>query len=230
MPAPPKLNNPTFNRGQHNDVVVGYHSRIVFSYAPTNPVQTYDTIMTNDSETDGIQFLINNSPANQYHGTHIIPSYYWRPGKTFRISGTIIATSQDTAGNLNMRFGLTPGNGGVINWLAIQNNNSSHNFAVTDNYGPLPVDFSCDIFCSLILDDESDAHFGAAGYYQYNFTNYGSSGSNRNQIYVPVWTSVYPSTGMEETYTNQSTIMFNLFGSTIQNGASITRLTIEELA
>jgi hypothetical protein len=223
-------NNLTFNRGKHDGVAVGYHSRTVFSYATTEPISTYDTTMTNDSETDGIQFLINNSSANDYHGTHIIPAYYWRPGKTFRVSGTLIATSQDTTGSLNMRFGLIPGNSGAINWLAIQNNNNNHQFAGIANYGPLPVDFSCDIFCSFINDNEAEAQFGAAGYYQYNYSNYNSAGNNRPQIYVPVWTSVFPSTLMEETYINQSTIMFNLFGSTIQNGAEITRLTIEELA
>jgi hypothetical protein len=186
--------------------------------------------MTNDSETDGIQFLIDNSSANEYHGTHRIPPYYWRPGKIFRVSGTIIATSQDTAGNLNMRFGLTPGDGGFINWLAIQNNNNNHSFADGQGEGPLPVDFSCDIFCSFINDNAAEAQFGAAGYFQYTRTGYNSANSDQEQRYVPVWTSVFPSTLMEETYINPSTIMFNLAGTSIQNGANITRLTIEELA
>ena len=227
-------NNLTFNRSLLNasgtGIVKGYHSRTVFSYAAAEPVSTYDTNMTNDSETDGIQFLIDNSSANEYHGTHRIPPYYWRPGKIFRVSGTIIATSQDTAGNLNMRFGLTPGDGGFINWLAIQNNNNNHSFAAGQGEGPLPVDFSCDIFCSFINDNAAEAQFGAAGYFQYNRTGYNSANSDQGQIYVPVWTSVFPSTLMEETYINPSTIMFNLAGTSIQNGANITRLTIEELA
>jgi hypothetical protein len=227
-------NNSTFNRSLLNATgdrtVKGYHTRIIFSYATENLVNLYDTTVTNGADTDGIQFLIDNSGTNDYHGTHIIPAYYWRPGKTFRISGTIIASSIDGAGHLNMRFGLNAG--GLLNpaWLAIQNNNNNHNFGNNDNYGLLPVDFSCDIFCSRIENDETDAWFGASGYYQYTYVDFNSTGENRGSVHVPVWSSTFATTGLEEVYTGQSTIMFNLFGTTTDPTVYITRLTIEELA
>lgn len=232
MPAAPKNSNPTFNKTNANGITVGYHSRTVFSYATDAPIDLLDTIMVNDSETDGIQFLIDNSGANDSHGTHIIPAYYWRPGKTFRVSGTIIANNISGEGGdeyLNMRFGLAPGDGVIsIQWLAIQNNDYNHQFAETE--GPLPVYFSCDIYCSKILSDDSDANFGASGYYQYNYSNYNSIGENGGSSYVPVYREAGIYTGMEETYINQSTIMFNLFGTNISNSAKITQLLIEELA
>jgi hypothetical protein len=232
MPAAPKLNNPTFNRGQHNGVAVGYHSRTVFSYATDTPINLFETVMVDDSTTDGIQFLIDNSGANDSHGTHIIPSYYWRPGKTFRVSGTIIANNISGEGGneyLNMRFGLSPGDGVIsIQWLAIQNNDYNHQFA--EDEGPLPVYFSCDIYCSKILSNDLDANFGASGYYQYNYSDYNGIGSNGGSSYVPVYRAAGIYTGMEETYINQSTIMFNLFGTNLNGGAKITQLLIEELA
>ena len=229
MPAPPKPNNPTFNRGQHNGVAVGYHSRIVFSYSSTEPGNVNGTNVTDDSDTDGIQFLIDNSGDNEFHGTHIIPSYYWNSGKTFRVSGTIIigAPAEDIINpKFNMRFGLNSPSLFSPEWLAIQNNN---------NDGPpleqneLPIDFSCDIFCSSVSGDPA-GEFGAAGYYQYTVDNNTTSGLNRGLIYIPVWSDTLIKTGLSEVYTDQSTIMFNLSGTNLGYEIYITRLTIEELA
>jgi hypothetical protein len=229
-------NNSTFNRSLLNATgdrtVKGYHSRTVFSYATENLINLYNTDVTNEADTEGIQFLIDNSGTNDYHGTHIIPAYYWRPGKVFRVSGTIIVDDTNGIGveELNMRFGLNAG--GLINpaWLAIQNNNNNHTFSNADPSGPLPVDFSCDIFCSRVETDATNAYFGASGYYQYTYANFNSVGEDRGSIHVPVWSSTFATTGLEEVYTGQSTIMFNLFGTTTDPTVYITRLTIEELA
>jgi len=230
MPAPPKPNNPTFNRGQHNGVVVGYHSRTIFSYNSSNPVQVNNTNVTDDSNTDGIQFLIDSTVPTDSYGSHITPAYYWNSGKTFRVSGTIIigaSTEEDvTNPKFNMRFGLNSPSFFNPEWLAIQNNN---------NDGPplgqneLPIDFSCDIFCSSVSGDPA-GEFGAAGYYQYTTEENTTGGLNLGLTYIPVWSDALIYNGLSGAYTNQSTIMFNLFGTDIGYEIYITRLTIEELA
>jgi hypothetical protein len=229
MPALPKTNNPTFNKGQHDGVAVGYHSRIVFSYSSTEPGNVNGTDVVNEGNTDGIQFLIDNSGDNEFHGTHIIPSYYWNSGKTFRVSGTIIigAPAEEIINpKFNMRFGLNSPSFFSPVWLAIQKNGSD---GPPLNQNELPIDFSCDIFCSKVSSDPA-GEFGASGYYQYTVSNNTNGGSNLGLVYTPVWKSTLITTGLSGAYTDQSTIMFNLFGTNLGYEIYITRLTIEELA
>jgi len=225
-------NRPTFNRGLTNTnelVLQGYHSRTIFSYSSENLVNLYNTDVTNESNTDGIQFLIDNSGTNDYHGSHILPAYYWKPGKVLRVRGSIIASSTEGSGNFNMRFGLNAGGLLIPQWLAIQNNSNNHSFANNDTYS-IPVDFACDIYCAYIENDETDAQFGASGYYQYQYIDANQTGNDFRQVYVPVWDDTYIVNGLEEVYYNPSTVMFNLLGSTISDTTYVTQLTIEELA
>ena len=220
-------NNTTFNRANQNGVLKGYHSRTVFSYSRQSPINLYNTNIVNESTTDGIQFLIDNSDPNDYHGSHIIPAYYWRPGKIFRVSGIVIANSSNDEGSgyLDMRFGLNA----PLTWLAIQNDSQDHYFAALEPSGPWSVDFSCDICCAKIEPNTSNAEFNASGYYQYQWS---SGDKDFRTVYVPVWSSLGTMDGLQDIYTGASTIMFNLFGSNIgfESGLYVTRLTIEELA
>jgi len=225
-------NNTTFNRGNnYGDLVVGYHSRTIFSYCREDPNNANIATMTEEANEDGIQWLIDTSGPNETHGTHIIPAYYWRPGKTFRISGTLIVgepTDDVLNPQLNMRFGLNASGFFIPVWLAIQNDDNPGQ-SIDGNKGPLPIDFSCDIFCSYIDSDFTDAVFGASGYYQYDIQNYNSVGTNL-AIYRPIWKSFRVLNGLQAASYQSSALMFNLAGTNIAQELYITQFKIEELA
>jgi hypothetical protein len=230
-------NNPTFNRSTQNGVSQGFHTRTLFSFTPYS---LYDLELggsgdwVSDSTWDGIGDL-SSSYANQCFGTNILPQQYWRSGKTIRIHGTILADTnfeEIPFGGIpfNMKFGLLERGGYNIDWLAFTNNGIDHNLFNGSPYiGPVPIDFFCDITCCEIDFENDYIGFIAAGYFQYNDTDYDGGGDNTTKIYTPIYLETF-SIGHDTTfYYNRTSIMFNLYGT----GAAhvyITNLTIEELA
>jgi hypothetical protein len=230
-------NNPTFNRSNQNGVSQGFHSRTLLSYTPVSLDNLSDTNVTNNIDFDGIDYLRSLEPGN-FFGSNRLPAKYWRSGKTIRIHGTILADTippeEPPIATIpfNMKFGLTERNGFNTDWLAYTNNGDDHYiFDGTFNVGPVPIDFFCDITCCEIDFENDYIGFIAAGYFQYNDTDYNSGGTNIVKKYVPVYTETF-SIGHDTTFYNYETdIMWNLYSTSVYvYHIYVTNLTIEELA
>jgi hypothetical protein len=247
-------NNTTFNKNNNNGQFPGFYSRVLFSYAPyLNEVpellqnNTSDWVV--DSGYDGIgELLSGNAPL--CHGSNILPAYYWRPGKTIRVTGDFsvnIPLQEGLFQNkiLNLRFGLIETATPAATSLAIQNNNNNHGLAFSvgtggSAYDYIPIHFECNIICSTINQaNDPPCTFYSNGFYYYDHSNYNSAGTNydKSAVYVPVWKSANGSTTLGDEYYSASTkIMMNIYGSEIGNGADgygavyLTKLLIEELA
>lgn len=235
-------NNPTFNKSNQNSPTsVGYYSRTIFScggngIANQNLHGETGIIGSNDN---GIQYLIDNY-SNECHGYNEFPAYYWKAGKSVRIKGNCLVYGypEEEDGQytqFNMSVGLKESSDGGVAILA--------NSAVNSRFPPVsvaaeepplcPVDFEYIITCATPDTYFDSCCFFASGYYQYNYGQYNSSGTNTNYtVYTPVFG--YPgSTGISSistAYTQNSTkILFNFCDSTIYY-LYLTSLTLEELS
>jgi hypothetical protein len=248
-------NNPTFNKNTSNHSFPGFYSRALFSYAPYGDGTIVPNLLGNnnsdwvvDSTWDGIGDLLTSGANVACHGSNILPAYYWRPGKTIRITGDLSVNIPLQEGfiqnrTLNLRFGLIETNTPSSTALAIQNNDNNHELAFKVDGGPytyVPIHFECTIICAEIDEGQDPpCTFYANGFYYYDFTNYFSSGENFNKssVYVPVWKTGNGSTTLDQVYYTSSTkIMMNFYDSLIGNGDDgygaiyLSKLLIEELA
>jgi hypothetical protein len=230
-------NNPTFNKSNQNSPIsVGYYSRTIFScggngIANQNLYGETGIIGSNDN---GIQYLIDNY-SNECHGYNEFPAYYWKAGKSVRIKGNCLVMGYpgEEAGQytqFNMSVGLKESSDGGVAILA----NSAVNSIFPLTGGDLcPVDFEYIITCATPDTYSSTCCFFASGYYQYNYGQYNSSGTNTNStVYTPVFGNPgsIGISSISTAYTQNSTkILFNFYDSTIYY-LYLTSLTLEELS
>jgi hypothetical protein len=232
-------NNTTFNKSTQKGIAGGFYSRVLFSTSYNSDDQINLMGYTDWYSTvnyDGIQDLIDLDFTTV--GSHILPPKYWVPGKTIRISGNGWAyAAEENILNppkyLNMRFGLQ-GNS-VTTWLAIQNDGFNHIFVDPNTsfstLGTLPLYFEATIICQQRdLAEDPPMYFTATGHIQYDRANWDTIGNNTGRSYVPL-EILGGGIGVSDTnyYTPSTTVMFNLYGSTIDT-FSIQSLLIEELA
>jgi hypothetical protein len=253
MPDP--RNNPTFNKNNSSGNFPGFYSRALFSYTPYSN-NVYEVLQNNDNgwvddpNFDGIGTGIVGFGNNVYHGSYILPAYYWCPGKSIRLTGDFSLNIPITFGGLgtnrifNLRFGLQETNGPNTTIFAAQNNFNNHFLAgdatiVNNNF---PIHFECTITCARINIGDEDVTFFTNGFYYYEFTNYNASGGNtdKESVYVPIWGGGDGDTVVDLPYYISSTkIIINGYGSDITGfsgeeqvfgQAYLTKLLIEELA
>lgn len=253
-------NNPTFNKnnytsydGGYSSNFPGFYSRALFSYAPfdsPNLLGDNNSDWVVDSTWDGIGDLLTSVDNTACHGSNILPSYYWRPGKSIRLTGdfslNIPITSEGLGSNriFNLRFGLQETNGPNTTIFAAQNNFNNHSLAgnstIVNNY--FPIHFECTITCARINIAAENVTFFTNGFYYYEFVNYNASGDNidKGSVYVPIWGGGDGDTIVDLPYYISSTkIIMNGYGSDITGfsgeeqvfgQAYLTKLLIEELA
>jgi len=248
-------NNPNFNKLGYNQYdgglpysSPGFYSRVLFTYAPYN--NNIDELSGGNNTSD---WFVNSSfngiaslGSDISHGSNVIPAYYWRPGKTIKITGglSINVPGQTSLGinrRLNLRFGLISGS--FAEPTAIQNNNNNHvipNDATTYNF--LPVHFECTIACSTINTSADEITYYSNGFYYYDYIGYNTLSTNfpakQEIIYVPVWNAPNLSKVLSASdyYENPTSIMMNMYDSALGNGTDgygecyLTKLLIEELA
>jgi len=222
-------NNFTFNKTVTAGVTQGYYNRTIFSFAHHNYVATTGSWMTS-LNFDGIAAL-TSSYSNFCHGDHTFPAEYWKAGKAVRAKGTFLVNFLSSSNvNFDMRFGIQSPSQTNIGWLAIQNNGNDHFQPSSDAF--IPVDFECTLTCVDANDlDNSQTLFTGFGYYEYSQDSEGSGGENnaRFSIYVPLWKDTLVTSVTNSFYYNQSSITFNLYGSTLLT-CSLAQFTLEELA
>jgi hypothetical protein len=222
MPAP---NNPTFNKSKNGGISKGYYSRVLFSYCPyvSPPNFAGGGNWTSNADFNGLDNLLQTYPY-YCHGNPTLPANYWESGKTLRIKGTLWIKK---AKILNMRFGIYDLDNNDAYWLAIQNNNNSHNFSNNADE-IIPIEFEVHLQCQ----DSSNGTFSAQGLYQYNgdlpqVPNIGGNILNV-YIYVPIWNGTKTASTLGIT-PYQTIPTFNFYGST-GDYLYLSRLIIEELA
>jgi len=226
--------NTTFNRGNANGISPGFYSRTLFTWTtPNNGVELVDTDWTDATNGDGLDYLVVNQP-NYCHGDYTFPPNYWTAGKTIRFRGTFFVASDSTNQIFNMRFGLQEYSTPTVQWLAIQNNNNNHTFAEGINTGAnvyIPISFNCLLMCSVLSADDL-SWFTANGFYKYCKTP-NTTSTNKQVPTVPVWGNFNGTNGVSKGTdllftTQQSSLMMNCYGSTVEN-IRLVNLTIEEL-
>ena len=241
-------NNTTFNRSNQGGTAVGYHSRILFTYAPTNayPEITGDTPWIYDNG-DGLGYLVNSIGGTQ--GSYILPPYYWRPGKIIRIKGAFVVEGQFDEGGLpvksqylRMNFLISEfdvdGQNISNTTIASTNNNNNHiwlqDSLVAVSKGPTPVEYQFTVGCESVDLGTSQIKFEGQGYFSYGVEPDKTTGL----FYSPIWNSSSPTSVSTSTYyTKRSGITYNIYSSAV-NGSTyfypssvkVRYITIEELA
>ena len=244
-------NNPTFNRSLNPDTKAGsgYHSRTLFTYQSTNAnnLAVVDPVeWCTEQNGNGIKMLIDYNYGT-VHGDAILPGKYWRPGKTIRIKGSLVARAEiDQLGSdavLNLRFGLKESIGGTTTIFGIQNNNNNHIFAEASLVTNIIVPYTLITFCQNItcteidLDTSDVIKFSSYGYYEYRYGTEADALTDYVFTYVPVWDSTKFNYAVNlDYYYGNTQVIINGYDTTT-SGAGITlyevflpALTIEELA
>jgi len=235
------INNPTFNRvvdrayGE-SKISKGFYSRTIFSYtnqysSPLELGAVDENEWTDSIDGRGLKFLSNNRP-DYCHGYFEIPPYYWLPGKTIRFKGTFLVETADPETTFNMRFGLRENQNGTTEWLAIQNNDNNHIFAlgnITEEF--IPVSFHCLLMCGYLNYDDK-IWFTANGFYRYHRFGDGQD-KGTVVIQVPMWTYGVNYNGITrglslDFYNYDTEFAMNCFGTTAKY-VQLQNLTIEEL-
>jgi len=247
-------NNPTFNKSNNNGLFPGFYSRALFSYAPFGG-DVPDLCKNNtsewlDNEYDGIR-LIRDAVPQMCHGSYQLPSKYWCPGKTIRLTGDFSVNASNPnniiggSGIFNLQFGLKEMDFDDTTVLAETNSGNNHyltfpggGFEGFDIYY-LPIHFECTIVCAKIDMDNDQTIFYTNGFYYYDYINWDDAGTNfsKNSIYVPVWKANDGRTIISglSYYNNPTRIIMNGYGSSLNGddgyGAIfLSKLLIEELA
>lgn len=232
-------NNPTFNKSTSN----GYYSRVLYTYmlgAVDEEQILYDSYGDLEWAGDSTYDTLGNLDPTYIHGSNVLPSYYWKPGKNIRVRGKLAINNQlGSTGIFNMRFGLYA-NGSFLD-LAAQDSYGNHDFNSFGSVPSLPVYFECNISCQYILpESDPESYFYASGFYQYNYLFSGdttnvSSGRNPGSVYVPIWNSDnFRPDSIPVFYSNPTSIIWNGYGTSLpgssQNFVTLSYITIEELA
>lgn len=241
-------NNTTFNRSNQGGTAVGYHSRILFTYSPTNeyPVITGDTAWVSNNG-DGLGYLVNSVGGTQ--GSYILPPYYWRPGKIIRIKGAFVVEGQlESSGlfvksqYLRMNFLISEfdvdGQNISNTTIASTNNSNDHIWLQSSPFetvskGPTPVEYQFTVGCESVDLGTSQIKFEGQGYF-----SYGIATDRADFFYSPIWNSSSPTSVSTSTYyTKRSGITYNIYSSAVDGTdyfypslVKVRYITIEELA
>ena len=232
-------NNSTFNKSTSN----GYYSRVLYTYMLGSTEENqilYDSYGDLPWAGSGDYDTLGNLSPTYIHGSNVLPSYYWRPGKNIRVRGKLaVKNPSGNSGNLNMRFGLY--SDGSYFDLAAQDNFDSHNIIATPVNPPMPVYFECNISCQSILPNaDPESYFYASGFYRYNYLYSGDTtnvgyGRTPGSVYVPIWNSNnFIGDIVPVLYSNPTSIIWNGYGTSFsdedQTLVTLSYITIEELA
>lgn len=224
-----RKNNPTFTKFA-SDFVPGYYSRTLFVFSPSGSGYLVSSSWVDTANYNGLNDLTSSLSLN-CHGNYTLPAYYWRDGKTIRVSGYVSYDNTFGAGTeqFDMRFGLQEMSSSGVTWLSYQNNNTAH--YVSAGGGEIPVTFDVVISCGTAASGSAtESVFISKGYYEYDREN------GVDVHYVPV----YIRSNVGETlgsayYVNPTSIAMNFYGSNPNEGNNNTsirvyHILIEELA
>lgn len=173
----------------------GWSTRLVYSYFGANEGY-FDYVARKSSFDDDLFSLLTSYASGSQKGGLYSQSTnydgsYLNTSKTFRIKGRFLVSS-DSAGVFNMC--VKSYHNPTTTILASTNNGNDHSFAAASAKNTVPVDFEITITAlqTIVVPEPNLQYFMANGFYQYNYDDYTTGGTNQNNIYVPIWNTTSP--------------------------------------
>jgi hypothetical protein len=176
----PYLSTPTFNQSSKSGAQKpGWYSRLIYSYNFHNNKQPY---ALDDDSFGQIEY---NAPENR-RGSYVFPAGYLDSinafGRRYRVKGSFLYNTKGNIGQaLNFKVGLT----GTAGTPFIRNSDgNTHRFAGYNSVDDVPVTFEADIM--IVAKESTSWYYKVSGFYQYEWQEYASGGSNLKDVFVPI--------------------------------------------
>ena len=151
-------------------------------------------------------------------------SYFFKTGKSIRVKGTLLIDAD--AATFNIRASIKNVTDNSVWAIARPNNGNDHTVGKGGVHEKMPVNFEITYGC--IEDNSNNLYFQANGFYQYEFSDYNSEGSNVAVAYVPIWNSTqFTNVGTND---DNYELHISFDNSNRVDPLVIRHLTIEELS
>ena len=209
--------------------IKGWNTRLLYTfYGYFNTAFNYYAVATNYTNNlfSTIANWENSNAIIVSKGQYNYPqySYFFKTGKSIRVKGHLLVTSDDTNQIFNIFAKIRNITDNSLISIASSDKSNSHTFANGTIVNGLPINFEITYSC---VEDNNDLYFQANGFFQYEYDSYSGGGTNRSVVYVPIWSD------------NQFTLVgtnddeYNLYisfdDSNVPN-ITLRHMTVEELS
>ena len=227
MPSLIKHIPPDFNI----NTVKGWNTRLLYNFYGSHANATMDYVSVTGADYtinifDAIDTWASGIGRIVSKGQFLFPHRYFKTGKSIRVRGRVLVTSDDSR-TFNIRASINNSNYGTSP-VAAQNDGANHTFAKGNIRTNVPVEF--EIVYTSVETTESYLYMQANGYYKYEYDFYSNGGRNLSVVHVPIWFHgqyVRVDSDLTGNYTNKIYISFD--GSDVQ-AIKLFYLTVEELS